>query len=336
MQARDVMTTTVVTVTAGTTLREVAGLLLDHGISAMPVLDPEGAPIGMVSEGDLVSRSEPERTSRRDWWLKLFADKSPPDDRVMAKLLSPDRSAGDVMATPVVTVGEGTELAEVARLLADHRIKRVPVLKEGRVTGIVSRADLLRVASTGAFDSAAAPKPEHRGFLSNLFGEYHRPAWEIVSAPGTKEPIPEAINTTVTASGFRALECDFHSDEAQQRDNARAAVEMHRHETAQRLIDTHVSDDTWRQILQDARNAAGKGATEWQVLRFPNQLCSDGGRAINIADAGWPTTLRGEAAELYLRWEQELKPAGFGLSAHVLDFPGGMPGDIGMFLVWGE
>jgi hypothetical protein len=72
------------------------------------------------------------------------------------------------------------------------------------------------------------------------------------------------------------------------------------------------------------------------VLRFPNELCSDGGRAINIAAAAWPATLRGEAAELYLRWEQELKPAGFGLSAYVLEFPGGMPGDIGMFLVWGE
>jgi len=72
------------------------------------------------------------------------------------------------------------------------------------------------------------------------------------------------------------------------------------------------------------------------MLRFPNQLCSDGGRAINIADPCWPAMLRGEAAELYLRWEQELKPEGFRLSAHVLDFPGGMPGDIGLFLVWGE
>ena len=72
------------------------------------------------------------------------------------------------------------------------------------------------------------------------------------------------------------------------------------------------------------------------MLRFPSQLCRDGGRLINIADAGWPATLRGEAAELFLRWEQELKPAGFRLSARVLEFPGGKPGDIGLYVVWGE
>jgi hypothetical protein len=210
-------------------------------------------------------------------------------------------------------------------------------LKEGRVTGIVSRADLLRVAATGAFGTAfQAAKPEHRGFLSDLFGEYHWPAWEVLSARGTEPPPPEAIDIAATASAFRALEGDFRSTEAQQRDAAHAAGEKYSQETAQRLIDTHVSDDTWRKLLQDARKVAGKGATEWLVLRFPNQLCSDGGRAINIADAGWPATLRGEAAELYLRRVLELQPAGFGLSAHVLDFPGGMPGDIGMFLVWGE
>jgi hypothetical protein len=148
--------------------------------------------------------------------------------------------------------------------------------------------------------------------------------------------MPKGIKTTATASGFRTLEADFHNREAQQHDDARAAAEKHRQEIAQRLIDTHVSDDTWRQMLHHAREAAGKGATEWLVLRFPNQLCSDAGRAINIADSAWPATLRGEAGELYLRWEQELKPVGFGLSAHVLEFPGGMPGDIGLFLVWGK
>jgi CBS domain-containing protein len=335
MQARDVMTTTVVTVTAGTTLRQVAQVLLDHGISAVPVLDAGGAPIGMVSEGDLVTRSELERTSRRDWWLKLFADMSSPNDEFLAQLHSPDRSAGDVMATPVVTVGEGTDLAEVARLLGDHRIKRVPVLKEGRVTGIVSRADLLRVVATCG-SASEVPQSKHRGFLSDLFGEYHRPAWDVVSVPGAAEPMPKRTKTTATASGFRTLEADFHNRAAQQYDDVRAAAQKQRQETAQRLIDTHVSDDTWRQMLQHAREAAGKGATEWLVLRFPNQLCIDGGRAINIADSTWPATLRGEASELYLRWEQELKSAGFGLSAHVLEFPGGMPGDIGLFLVWGE
>ncbi len=72
------------------------------------------------------------------------------------------------------------------------------------------------------------------------------------------------------------------------------------------------------------------------LLRFPGQLCSDGGRAVNTSAAGWPETLRGEAGELYLRWERDLKPNGFPLSARLLDFPGGMPGDIGLYLFWGQ
>jgi hypothetical protein len=222
-------------------------------------------------------------------------------------------------------------------LLRDYRIKRVPVLKDGHMTGIVSRTDLVRAVGSGApGGTPEKPKPEQRGFLSSLIGDYHLPAREIAAVPGAAEPTPDAAQATATASGFRTLESDFHDGETQQHEDARLAAEKQRQETAKTLIDTHVSDDTWRQILQHAREAAGAGATEWLVLRFPNQLCSDGGRAINIADAGWPATLRGEAAELYLRWEQDLKPAGFGLSAHVLEFPGGMPGDIGLFLVWGQ
>ena len=88
-------------------------------------------------------------------------------------------------------------------------------------------------------------------------------------------------------------------------------------------------------MLHRAPEAAETGQTEYVLLRFPNRLCIDGGRAVNVAKADWPTTLRGEAAEIYLRWERNLKPRGFSLSARVLEFPGGKPGDIGLFLVWG-
>ena len=70
------------------------------------------------------------------------------------------------------------------------------------------------------------------------------------------------------------------------------------------------------------------------LLRFPKQLCRDGGRAIGMREPDWPATLRGQAAEIYLRWMRELKPRGFHLAARVLEFPGGMPGDIGLFLIW--
>jgi hypothetical protein len=79
-----------------------------------------------------------------------------------------------------------------------------------------------------------------------------------------------------------------------------------------------------------------RGATEFMLLRFPSELCGDGGRAVNAPLPDWPKTLRGEAAEISLRWERDLKPRGFHLAARVLEFPDGKPGDIGLFLAWGR
>ncbi len=336
MQARDVMTPEVVTVTPGTPVPEIARLLLDHNISALPVVNADGSLVGMVSEGDLGARSDTDRVGRRDWWLTLLADKSSPGEGVLEMLRAPGRTAADIMATPVVSVAETTDLAQVAQLLAGHRIKRVPVVQDGHLVGIVSRADILRwVATAGPGGGAVTQKPKRRGFLDEIFGKTHPPVREGLLIPGTPVTAPTQIASAATASGFRALESSFHRDETQHHDDVRLTAEKRRHDAASLLIDTHVSDENWRRTLQRARESAEHGATEWLILRFPSELCSDGARAINIADAAWPGTLRGEAAELYLRWERELKPVGFGISAHVLDFPEGKPGDVGLFLVWG-
>jgi hypothetical protein len=100
------------------------------------------------------------------------------------------------------------------------------------------------------------------------------------------------------------------------------------------MIDNHIGADSWRSLLHHAREAAGRGEKELMLLQFPADLCSDGGRAINAPLPDWPKTLRGEAAEIYSRWERDLQPGGFRLTARVLDFPGGFPGDVGLFLGW--
>ena len=102
------------------------------------------------------------------------------------------------------------------------------------------------------------------------------------------------------------------------------------------LIDRHIAAGNWNALLHQARAAAEHGEQEFMVLRFPADLCTDHGRAINAPQQDWPKTLRGEAAEIYLQWERELKPRGFRLTARVLDFPDGKPGDIGLFLAWGQ
>lgn len=83
------------------------------------------------------------------------------------------------------------------------------------------------------------------------------------------------------------------------------------------------------------KRAADNGLTEVLVGRFPNQLCTDHGRAINQAEAGWEKTLTGLPKELYEFWEKYMKPRGYRISFQVIDFPGGVPGDIGVTLKWG-
>jgi hypothetical protein len=78
--------------------------------------------------------------------------------------------------------------------------------------------------------------------------------------------------------------------------------------------------------------AAECGEKELLLLRFASQLCGDAGRAVNAGEPNWPASLRGEASEIYVRWQQDLRPHGFRLGARVLEFPGGIPGDIGLFL----
>jgi CBS domain-containing protein len=336
MKAREIMTRDVVAARPETPTREVAQLLVDNGISAVPVVDDRGAPIGMVSEGDLLGRHELSREARRDWWLAMLAEGETLDPDFLENLRGSERLARDVMAGPVVTVSEDTEVGEIARLLQTYRIKRVPVTREGRVVGIVSRADLLR-----ALAGQSSPTPPHKaglltGALAGLDARFglHRPL-DLQTAPAHPEPSGEPPDPGFRATDFRKLVEDFEHKQDQKREEAqRVAVEQRRQRLGQ-LIDQHISDQDWRDILHRARRAAENGENEILLLRFPSHLCGDGGRAINMTEPEWPTTLRGEAAELYLRFERDLKPRGFHLTAQVLDFPGGVPGDIGLFLIWG-
>lgn len=146
MKAKDVMTTKVISVTTDTSVEDVAALLLGHGISGVPVADQGGAVVGIVSEGDLMRRPEIGTEAGRGArsWLSLFSDV---DEKVKAYVRSHGHRAGDVMSREVISVHEDTPLGEIARQLEKHRIKRVPVLRDGRLVGIVSRANLVQALS---------------------------------------------------------------------------------------------------------------------------------------------------------------------------------------------
>lgn len=144
MNAAQVMTRQPVTAGPTMSAREVARLLLDHRISAVPVVDASGALLGIVSEGDLVRRGDVVRDDRQSWWLQMLAEGEDLAPGFLAYVRVGDRTVRDLMTREVVTVDDETPLPDVARLLEEHRIKRVPVLRQGRVVGIVSRADMVR------------------------------------------------------------------------------------------------------------------------------------------------------------------------------------------------
>lgn len=89
-----------------------------------------------------------------------------------------------------------------------------------------------------------------------------------------------------------------------------------------------------RPLLHKLRVAAEQGKNELLVMRFPNAMCSDGGRAINNTEADWPDTLTGRPRQAYEFWRERLRPLGYGLAAMIVDWPDGMPGDVGFFLTW--
>lgn len=89
-----------------------------------------------------------------------------------------------------------------------------------------------------------------------------------------------------------------------------------------------------RPLLHKLRVAAEQGKNELMVMRFPNAMCRDGGRAINNANADWADTLTGRPRQAYEFWRERLRPLGYGLAAMIVDWPDGMPGDVGFFLTW--
>ncbi len=335
-QARDVMTKEIAAVAPDTPVPEIAHLLLTRSVSAVPVIDGSGALLGMVSEGDLIGRSPSDREERRDWWLALLAEGETLHPDFLASLRKLTLRAQDVMSTPVVSVEETTEIDEIARLLASYRIKRVPVLREGKVVGIVSRADLLHSLAEGQAEGAK-PQTATHGLLSDALTHLDQRFFGGHQQPQAQKPAPQPVEQGigVTRADFQTLVADSEHRKAAQQASAKQEAIAQRRARVEALISHHIDDPNWRALLHQARLAAEAGEPEALLLRFPSGLCSDAGRSINAREDDWPATLRGEAAEVYLRWEKDLKPAGFGLVARVLDFPGGFPGDIGLFLVWG-
>ncbi|MEH2512039.1 CBS domain-containing protein [Nitrobacteraceae bacterium AZCC 1564] len=166
MRAKDVMTKHVVSVLPDVEVRTAAETMIRDGISAVLVTDEHGALVGILSEGDLLHRRELKTQLRRSWWLQLFTS-----DRQLASdyVKSHARKVRDVMTTRVIAVNPDSSLSDIAKLFDRHHIKRVPVIENKKVVGIVSRANLVQalanaeeLSSPGESDAALKREIDHR------------------------------------------------------------------------------------------------------------------------------------------------------------------------------
>src|SRR5215471_5373721 len=178
MHATDVMTTRVITVDENATVPEAAKLLATHGISAVPVVDKDDRVIGMVSEGDLLHRAEIGTERRRSWWLEMMSS----TNRLAGEYIkSHSGKVKDVMTRDVLSVTEDTPVADIAVLLETNRIKRVPVLRDGKLVGIVSRANLVRALAMTISEAAGGAEADDRSIRDKLLAELKGQNWAEVS-----------------------------------------------------------------------------------------------------------------------------------------------------------
>jgi CBS domain-containing protein len=155
MKASDVMVTEVITVKPDSDVAEVAAVLLANRISAAPVVDDAGTLVGMISEGDLLRRGETGTGHDRSWWLRLLMGR----EILAAEFLKEhSRKVADLMTRQIVSAEPDMSVAEIATLLERHGIKRVPIVQNGKVVGIVSRATESRSRVAPQFEFSLWPK----------------------------------------------------------------------------------------------------------------------------------------------------------------------------------
>lgn len=215
MRVRDVMVAPVITVTPSTSVQEAAKLLLERKISAAPVLDEKGALVGIISEGDLLHRVEAGTERRRSWWLRAFVE----DDSLAAEYVKAHgRKVSDVMTRSVMTATPETPLHEVATLMEKNAIKRLPILENGQLVGIVSRANLLQAVASARQLIEITPSDKvirdrilsglkaepwaHTGLLNVTVSDGIVDLWGVAESKAERKALKVAAETT---PGVRAV-----------------------------------------------------------------------------------------------------------------------------------
>jgi CBS domain-containing protein len=203
MQVRDVMTANVISVAAQATILEAARTMLRSRVSGLPVVDAKGQLVGMVTEGDFLRRSEIGTERRRPRWLEFVLG---PGRMAEDYVRAAGRKVEDVMTRDPVTVREDDDLETVVELMERRRVKRFPVLRDGKIVGIVSRANLMRaLAAIGR--TVPAPAMTDAAIRKQLLVEFEKQPWVPVALidATVKDGVVELWGTILEGSQGEAI-----------------------------------------------------------------------------------------------------------------------------------
>ena len=195
MQVRDVMTTSVISVNSDESILKAAGLMLQNRISGLPVVDANGALVGVVTEGDFLRRSELGTARHRPKWLEFVVG---PGRLANEYVHQSGRKVAEVMTPTPHTVGEDDTLEAVVKLMERHRIKRLPVVRDGRMVGIISRANLLHALASLAREMPAAA-PDDAAIRDRILAALAQQHWALGINVVVKDGIAQIWGTILDA-----------------------------------------------------------------------------------------------------------------------------------------
>jgi hypothetical protein len=143
-----------------------------------------------------------------------------------------------------------------------------------------------------------------------------------------------AMSGILRPQDLQLISSDAEIEKMEEERKLKQKKEHQQLELREAFMSREVQPEAIERINNAVSVAAKQGLHQIQVVTFPSSFCSDGGRRINIADPEWPSTLEGFAKQAYEFYQKELRPLGYKLNAEIISVPGGMPGDVGLFLKW--
>jgi CBS domain-containing protein len=181
MKAKDVMTKPVISIGAQRTVASAIEIMLNRRISGLPVVDDAGRLTGMITEGDFLRRSELGTERKRPRWLEIFISSGKLADEYTQ---SRARKISEIMTTDPITATEDSPLEDIVALMEKHRIKRIPIVRDGKPVGIVSRSDLLHALAIHS-GTGASPTQSDSTIRENLLAELAREKWAPIAMINT-------------------------------------------------------------------------------------------------------------------------------------------------------